>query len=142
MCKPSMVSLLPVLLVVVSAVRLAHGDDASPSFVLHSSRGGVDQAMAVGHDVVIEAGGSPWYLTAIPTIDSSEHRQRETKFVWTIDGLPYVGQTVGPIHFDSCGEDGIGVELVELRKVEGTSWFDGRDIMKRVDCKESRHAEL
>ena len=137
-----MVSWLCVLLLLVVCIE---AEDAtrlrgrtSPSFKVHSSR---DHHGAASRDVVVETGGSSWYLTAIPTDDSSE-RQRETKFVWTIDGLPYSGQTVGPITFDSCGDDGIGVELVELRAVEGTSWFDSRDVVARLECRDRQRTEL
>eukprot|EP01043_Picozoa_sp_COSAG02_P055648 COSAG02_NODE_6485_length_3543_cov_2.301394_2_plen_156_part_00 len=113
-----------------------------PEFVLHRTREhDMAASAAVGRNVVVEAGGDPWYLTAIQTIDSSED-QREPKFVWTIDGLPYAGKTIGPISVDSCPEDGIGVELVELRAVTGTSWFDSRDIVTSLDCNDGRRTEL
>lgn len=116
----------------------AQGQSVGPSFVLHGS---TDMATAKGHSTVIEAAADPWYLTAIPTIDSSG-QQREPKFVWTIGGVAYSGRTVGPISFDSCGKDGIDVELIELRAVEGTSWFDSHENITRITCTDNRRTEL
>lgn len=145
------------LLCLLQAVAAAVGDDSQaeslldkratpsvsrPDFVLHRTReNGMSDSAAVSRDVVIDAGGDPWYLTAIPTKESSDD-QRKPKFVWTLDGLPYAGQTIGPISFDSCPEDGIGVELVELKAVTGTSWFDSRDFVTRLGCNDSRRTEL
>jgi hypothetical protein len=145
---PLLQLLLVLLALAARPVRTA--SSSSLSLVLH--HGATAASDAVGpDDATIEAGGGdPWYFTAVPTVDAgqeqdqdpAQQQQREPKFVWTIDGAPYTGRTVGPISFGTCGEGGIGVELIELRAVIGTSWFDSRDVVAHVACRDGRGSEL
>ena len=97
-------------------------------------------------DALIETGRAT-YLTAMPAAEATgeaagsggDEPRGEPQYVWTVQGEPYTGLTVGPISFEACDEGGgIHIELVELRKVPNSNWFDSHDVGVRVDCAEGR----
>ena len=96
-------------------------------------------------DALIETGDATYYLTAMPApeavqLDAEAEGQRgDPKYVWTVQGDSYTGLAVGPISFDSCDEGGgVHIELVELRRVPNSNWFDSQDVGVRVHCVEGR----
>ena len=124
---------LPLLL---AADAAAPPRDAPLSFVVHREES--PAAATAPADTLIET-RTPTFFTVRrhPEADPGAARADAAgaKYVWTIEGEPHVGVVVGPVVFDSCADGGgVSVELVELRAVEGTSWFDSRDVTERLRC--------
>ena len=127
--------LLPGLLLL--GLPLLAADAAPPlSFVVHREES--PAAATAPADTLIET-RTPTFFTVRrdPEADPGAARADAAgaKYVWTIEGEPHVGVVVGPVVFDSCADGGgVSVELIELRAVEGTSWFDSRDVTERLRC--------
>ena len=110
--------------------------DAPLSFVVHREES--PAAATAPADTLIET-RTPTFFTVRrdPEADPGAARADAAgaKYVWTIEGEPHVGVVVGPVVFESCADGGgVSVELIELRAVEGTSWFDSRDVTERLRC--------